>query len=356
MPNEGVGTRTAMAPALSRNAFRSLSRSSPKPARRRSRSAAPAYLFLVCGSAAAVLYTLDISDLIDLAAFVVVGLGAATALLSGPIVHRVLHQGPWRLLSIAAVAFLAGAIARPFAMDWMRRWGGAVGLIPDAFTVPGYLLMIAALAWLLRTRGGIQRYVMIDGLIIGAGAALASLLLLALPAATVPGRRPVMSVLAGLYPLFDVLLVLLVLGLAFSTAARRPSFVLLMGTTLLLLTGDLAYAVIGRSGHLTGPRLLDLPFLLGYTSIGASALHPSVVEVDRATPLPVQAWSWPRLVLLIPALAMPFVLIAVTGDLSPATRVMLAVGGATTVALLLVRAVSAVRDYASGQVRFKHQA
>jgi hypothetical protein len=72
-----------------------------------------------------------------------------------------------------------------------------------------------------------------------------------------------------------------------------------MGCALLLLTGDVAYAAIGTSGDLTGPRLLDLPFLLAFALLGASALHPSMAELCRDAPVPVQAHagrssrSWP---------------------------------------------------------------
>src|SRR5262249_58574858 len=109
---------------------------------------------------------------------------------------------------------------------------------------------------------------------------------------SIRNRPVVVSALAGLYPLFDVAVVLLTVGLAFTTVVRRPSYVFLVVALALLLTGDVAYAVIGASGRLTGSWLLDLPFLFSYTMIGAAALHPSVVELGQAEPVAVQAWSW----------------------------------------------------------------
>jgi diguanylate cyclase (GGDEF)-like protein len=81
-----------------------------------------------------------------------------------------------------------------------------------------------------------------------------------------------------------------------------------------------------------------------------------MADIGRAAPVPVQAWSWPRLMVIVPALAIPFALIPVVADRSPATWSVLAFGGAAIVALLVLRAVSAVRDYATAQQRYEHQA
>src|SRR3954469_23197885 len=108
MPNEGVGTHTALHRALNTDAFWGLSQSDRGSAPRGARTVIPAYAFLTCGVVAAAVYALDMSGGADLAAFAAVGLGAAAALTTGPIVHRVVHRGPWRLLAIAAVAFLVG--------------------------------------------------------------------------------------------------------------------------------------------------------------------------------------------------------------------------------------------------------
>ena len=61
-----------------------------------------------------------------------------------------------------------------------------------------------------------------------------------------------------------------------------------------------------------------MPFLLAYTLLGVAALHPSVVELGRADRQPVQAWSWRRMALLVPALVTPFVLLLTIGGRSPA--------------------------------------
>ncbi len=310
------------------------------------------YAFVGAGIAAAVVYAADVSQTANVAAFVAVALGSAVALFTGPRRFGAEPRGTWLFFGIACLTCLVGAVVRP----WAAAQTGPAALLSDAFTVPGYLLMIAGLVKLLRTRGSIERHALVDGLIVCLGAGLASAVLLAIPAATIQGRAVAVSTLAAVYPLFDVALVLLMVGLAFTTVVRRPSYAFLVIAMAMLLIGDLAYAVIGASGRLTGSWLLDLPFLVTYTMIGAAALHPSVVELGRAAPVPVQTWSWPRLLVLGPALAAPFALTTVSVDRSLLIRVLLGGGGAAMVALLLVRAAAAVHDYAAGQLRFKHQA
>jgi diguanylate cyclase (GGDEF)-like protein len=151
-------------------------------------------------------------------------------------------------------------------------------------------------------------------------------------------------------------LLLLLINLAFTTAARQPSFLLLMSMMALLLFGDLSYAIVGVWGDRAGNRWMDLPFLVGFTAVGAAALHRSVVEISRAVPLPAQAWSWPRMLLIGPAVCVPFVLIPLRGQQSLGTDLLLAVGGAAIVALLIFRAVSAVQAYAEAQRRAEYQA
>ncbi|MDG4766657.1 EAL domain-containing protein [Solwaraspora sp. WMMD406] len=309
-------------------------------------------MFLACGLATAVLYSVVDSPLVTGLAFAVAGAGGAAAVVIGPRWHAAAPRWAWQSLAVACLLFLGGALVRPWAVD--QEGPGA--LAADAFTVPGYLFMLLGLAGLLHTRGRLPLHAVIDGLIVCTGAALSSLLLLAVPAGRIADRPVLVSALAAVYPIFDVVLVLVLVSLAFTTAVRRPSYLLLVASMSFLLIGDVLYAIIGVFGQLTGSRLLDLPFLLGFLLIGAAALHPSVVDVGRAARLPVQAWSWQRLLLIGPALAAPFLLTIFVSGRSAADRLVLGVGGAAMVALLMMRAVSAVQGYAAAQRRYEHRA
>jgi diguanylate cyclase (GGDEF)-like protein len=300
---------------------------------------------------ASAVYAAGPSPELTFLSFAVVGFGCLAALITGPRLHRLPAPGAWRAITVAAALFLVGALIRPSLVDetgWLR-------LSADVFTVPGYLFLLLGIGLMLRRRGGLERHAVIDGALVCLGTGLATTLLLTVPTASIPGRGLLVSVLAGLFPFFDVAVLLLMVNMAFTTAVFRPAFVALLAGCAFLGCGDLAYAVIGLSGHLYTSPLLDLPFLLAYTMLGIAALHPSAVELNHATRRPVQAWSWPRLALICPALAVPFVLLALVGGRSVADRVAIAVGGLVLVLLLVARAVSAVRAQVAAQLRAEHQ-
>ncbi|MGN9907255.1 putative bifunctional diguanylate cyclase/phosphodiesterase [Phytohabitans sp. LJ34] len=289
--------------------------------------------------------------MISAASFAGIALGTIVALFAGPRWHRAAPRYPWQLLGAAGIAFLAGALIRPWAAE-REGWEALAG---DAFTVPGYLLMFLSLGGLLLARGSVQRHAVIDGLIVCVGAGLASALLLAAPAATIDGRPQLVSVLAGLYPLFDVVFLLLLVNLAFTTKDLRPAYVLLLCGLFMLLAGDLAYAIVGASGDLTGSSLLDLPFVVTFTLIGSAALHPSIADLTRAAAMPVQTWSVRRLLVIVPAMLVPFALMPLI-EHGTAEHIALAAGGTAMVTLLVARAATAVRDYAAAKLKSEHQA
>jgi hypothetical protein len=219
--------------------------------------------------------------------FGVVGLGGIASMIAGPRMNGTSPDRQWLLIASASTAFLLGALVRP----WAAGQQGLVMAVADAFTIPGYALLIAGIAAMLRARNGIDGHAILDGLIVSVGTAVASLTAFTTPAIRVSDRPALVSALAGVYPLLDVVLLLLI-NLAFTTAVHQVGFRLLASGVTLLLVGDLGYAVIGARGELSGPAWLDLPFLGCYVLFGSAALHPSMINLGRALPRPVQAWSW----------------------------------------------------------------
>ncbi|WP_426504129.1 EAL domain-containing protein [Dactylosporangium sp. McL0621] len=216
------------------------------------------------GSAATALWAFDVRPGL---AFPLVGGLSALAWAFGPRLHDLRPRRPWRLLTAAALLFLVGVVVRALLTD--RPY--PLAQLGDAFAVCGFACLIAGMATFL-SRWGINRHALLDGSIGCIGAAIASALLFVLPATAIPGRPLLVSVLAGLYPLLDVVIGLLGVNLAFTTAIRQPSFMFLGAMMLAIFAGDLGYAIIDRQGRVTGPALLDLPFQLGFTMITESVM------------------------------------------------------------------------------------
>ena len=297
-------------------------------------------------------YLLDLSDAVSSICFALLALGTVGAVLVAPRLHHLRRALPWRLVAAGCVAFCVGATLRPLAQDAE----GVVQALPDLFTVPGYVLTAAGMVTLFDLGlKALDVHAMADGVIVALGAAMVAVTFLALPAAQIPGRPAWLAVLAALYPVFDVLLLLILVQIAFTRRTRYVSFRLIAVCLAFLFAGDTGYAVIGRSGQLVGPHWLDGLFAVGYLALGLAALHPSATLLATSETVHIQAWSRSRLALLVPALAVPSVVMLVDGA-ALRTRITLATGAALIVAALVVRSVAAVHGYARSQEVFRHQA
>jgi diguanylate cyclase (GGDEF)-like protein len=300
------------------------------------------------GVLATAIYTLNLAPAVNIAAVAMIGIGTVCVCLVAPRRFAAEPRAAWPFMSAAALLFLVGVVVRPLVVS--------EPLIADAFTVPGYVLLVVFFGMLLRSRGSIARHSVLDGLMVCLAGGLASALLLAAPAAAIADRPAIESVLAGLYPLFDVVLLALVVNLTFTVRIWPVSLATLVAGMALIVVGDLAYAIIGVSGKTYSSPLLDVPFLLAYVLLGVTALHPSVIDLGRANRHPVQAWSWRRMTLLVPAVSTPFVLLVVVGGDSPEYRALIGACGLAIVALLLLRAVTAVQAQVAAQLHSEHQA
>jgi diguanylate cyclase (GGDEF)-like protein len=309
-------------------------------------------IFAGAGLAATALYLLNLSPIVNGVSLVALGAGTVWACFAGPRRVGAEPRTAWLLIGLAALSFLVGVLIRPLVTDLAQP----LPLLADAATIPGYVLLCVFLINLLRARQSLERHAVLDGLIVCLAGGLTSTLLLAAPAVAIAGRPAAESVVAGLYPLFDVVVLLLVVNLTFTTTTWPVSLVSLLGTMISLFIGDTAYAIIGITGRIYASPLLNVPFLVAYTLLGVTALHPSVVELSRAARRPVQAWSGRRVALLVPALAAPFVLLLVSGGQSGLHRLIIAFAGLVSVVLLMLRAVTAVQAQVAAQLRSEHQA
>src|SRR4051812_3510201 len=187
-------------------------------------------VFALAGIVAAALYELDVSEGVDTIAFVAIGAGTVVACFVGPRRYGAQPRRVWPLVGLVALCFLIGVVIRPWTVGRSPVWP----LVADAATITGYLLLGVFTVMLLRARQSVERHVLLDGLILCLAGGLASALLLAAPAAGLPGRSVAVSVLAGLYPLLDILLLVLVVNLTFTATAWPFSLVTWLATLSLM--------------------------------------------------------------------------------------------------------------------------
>lgn len=283
------------------------------------------------------------------------GLGTLAALVVGPVLQRPVTVVPWRFFSGAALLFLTGIVIRSVFTDWT----GAMVLVDDVFTVGGYVMSTAAMVLLSRGGEGLDRGSLWDGVIVTLGVLPPALLLLTLPAATVPGRPFWPSLVSGVYPLCDVLFLFLLLRLGFASRRRLRSQQLLTVCGVFLLLGDTM--AMWNSGHVPHGHglpqaLVDAAFGMAFALLSASVLHPSMAELTCADLLQVGAWSLRRLALLVPSVLVPPTLLVLLPAPDLVARSVVAFACLGTVVLLLLRAVKAVQVSAGAQEVLRFQA
>jgi len=105
------------------------------------------------------------------------------------------------------------------------------------------------------------------------------------------------------YPLCDLMVIPLILRLFMTGAARSPTLAMLCGSYSALLAGDLAWASFTRTGVSPSPlqqKLMEMGSMIGFSLLGAAALHPSIREAVPQPPTDgPRRINWPALALCV---------------------------------------------------------
>ncbi len=279
----------------------------------------------------------------------VTGIAAAIASVVGLRLNRPQVTLPWAMFAFACTAFIAGAMLRQVLS------GGALEPLADVASMSGYVATSIGFVGLLRCRQSRSNSVheTVDAGIVLVAVGAVAIAWFAIPTVERQGLS-LYSVVQGAYPVVDSVLVFVVILLSWTSARRMTSFWLLGLSIGAVLVGDVGYAIIATRGQLVGSPLLDLPFVVGFTFFGAAALHPSMRELSSVQQRPVQAWSFGRMAILVPLMLVP-ALVALLGNHSVAGWVGVLAMVVTTL-LLLMRALTAVRDHAQAAEGLRHQA
>jgi diguanylate cyclase (GGDEF)-like protein len=209
-----------------------------------------------------------------------IGLSAVAAILVGVRAHRPGRRVTWWLLAAGQLLFVVGDLL----FDLHERvWeSDAFPSVADGFYLSGYLPLAAGLMLLIRGRSpGRDRASLIDATIIATGLGLLSWVFLMKPAATDSTLTVVGRVISIAYPAADVLLLALVARLLVGAGVHNTAFRLLAGSLLVMLAGDVGFAVLAQADAFTPNNAINLTWLLAYVLFGAAALHPSMAALSQ---------------------------------------------------------------------------
>jgi diguanylate cyclase (GGDEF)-like protein len=222
------------------------------------------------------------------------------------IVGACLIRGPrrkvWVALAAGQVLYVAGDVLWVIYESVLHI--SPYPSLADAFYLTRYVLLTLGLMWLIRgRRRGRDRAAFLDAAIISTGFAVLGAVFVIAPVAASGGESLFSQVLAGAYPIGDLLLLAALVRLFTSGAARNLSFWSLAGGLAVTMVVDIQYVLSVVSG-VWFPDWVNVGWLVGYLFIGFGALHPSVDHLSHPTPDRPERLTSARLVALGLALAL----------------------------------------------------
>lgn len=230
-----------------------------------------------------VLIALHTSGIFGPSLYMLALLGASIAGGIGIRTHRATVIWPWWTLVAAGTLWTVAALLR----DTLEPTGDLTSsrsLIPDAFSLPGFVVFGVGLFGLVRSQGANRdRTVFVDGLLVAAGSAAIVFSLIVAPTLNIPDTALDARLAVAVYPTIAMFFLVGSAQLAFSRYRRYESVLLLVAGTGCLMIGEILFA-LGETGAIAVPlNILDLPHMGVAAFFSAAALHPDTHRTHRRT-------------------------------------------------------------------------
>ncbi|CAA9518134.1 MAG: diguanylate cyclase/phosphodiesterase (GGDEF & EAL domains) with PAS/PAC sensor(s) [uncultured Thermomicrobiales bacterium] len=266
------------------------------------------------------------------------GVSAVAAIGYGVRRHRPARALPWYLVAGGLLTLVVGDLI-VYADEHLIAGPTPFPSVADVFFLAGNLIVVAALAVLIRARipDG-DRGSLIDAAIIATGAAVLAWVFLMSPYANDPSLTLLQRLTSIAYPSVDVLMLAVAARLVFAPGLRTRSFHLLGLALVSTLVADVAFAELVLTGGYAPGHPLEAGWLLWYVAWGAAALHPSMQALT--TPVAVRQTSLTRnrlALLAVAAILIPLARVVQWWRGEPVDPLVISLGSAVLFMLVLGR-------------------
>ena len=322
---------------------------------------APWLVVLAAGLAAmAVHAALEQGSLAQSFVYDAIGAAAIVVALVGVWRHRPGRATPWILMAVGQALFVAGDLAWNV---YEIRGEDPFPSFADGLYLGGYPFIAVGLLIFIRHRvADGDRGGLLDAGILATAAAILSWTFLMQPVVAGSDLDPLSLWISLSYPLADLLLIGVAIGLLTTPGARTMSFRLLLGSLVTLLVADQIYALQNLDGSYVSGGPIDSLYLVAYLTFGVSALHPTMRALTDPHPVAVQWLGHVRIACLALAMVTGPLLVAL-GPNGDDGLLVPALGTALLSLLVLVRLAGVVglleRDVSQRralEARLRHQA
>ncbi len=241
-------------------------------------------------------FALPIGSIEQSVVYDVIGLFVVLIALAGVLVYRPTGWLPWVILALGQLAFVGG--------DILWTWFAAIGEDPfpsyaDASYLAGYPLLAIGLVVAIRRRiSGGDRAGVLDGAILATGVGVVWWSFVLSPVVAASDPDPLSFYITIAYPIGDMLLIGMALGMMLTPGAKSASFRLLVASLVMLFGGDLVYGIQSLEGTYVDGGPLDAIYLVSYVFFAMSATHPTMSRVFDPRPVAVALLGRIRLSLL----------------------------------------------------------
>jgi signal transduction histidine kinase len=260
-------------------------------------------------------------------------LSACLAFVVGPILHRCRAIQWWLFAGAMGLTAIGDATWQVYIWTTGSAPYPSIG---DAAYLTAYPLFFVGVLVLLRgsrpRKGDI-----LDGLMLATAASVLIWNLLVEPIANQAGSPLLARAVSAAYPTMDLLLVIGLATLLFTSRSRAPAYLGLLLGFFLLTAADLVYAVLTLSGQYAAGNWIDYGWIASSGILGIAVLHPSLPLIGRQTPQRRGTLGKGRLAIIGLALGVAPVL-AVGLDLWGHRGVELEIPVASIIAIMLVLA------------------
>jgi len=274
------------------------------------------------------------------AVYDVCGLSMVGLALAGIRAHRPSGWLPWLILAAGQLAFVIGDVIWTV---YQANGEDPFPSIADASYIVGYPILALGLAIAIRRRvSGGDRAGLLDGAILACGAVVVWWSFVLGPLVATSDPDPLSFAIGVAYPIGDLLLIGLALGLLMTPGAKSASFAFLITNLMIVLAGDLVFNLQTLDGTYVDGGLLDSVWLVAYTAFAISALHPSMAEVFDPRPLPITLLGPIRYVLLGAAMLVGPALLVIEQEHAGSLTWVVAIATAVLSVLVLTRLAGVV--------------
>jgi diguanylate cyclase (GGDEF)-like protein len=308
----------------------------PMPDSRRTRRSIPLWMaYLAVGAVFLVVHAaLETGSMAQNLTYDVVGASAVAVALVGVRSNRPDRRLPWLLMAFGQALFVMG--------DLTWNWYEIIGEDPypsvaDVLYLGGYPFIAAGLFLLIRRRlGDGDRGGVLDAAILTMAVAILSWTFLMQPQFVGTELDPLSLGISLAYPIADLLLIGVAMGLLTTPGARTTSFRLLGASLVLLLIADQIYAIQVFEGTYIAGGPIDTLYLVAYLFFGAAVAHPSMCRLTDPQPVLV-TWLGPVRMLCLAAAMVTGPLLVTLGPDASSGLVVTALGTALLSLLVLAR-------------------